>query len=256
MDGSVAATGWTQPSPPRARLLLTHKGPPGKSHHQRHHDAGRLEPSLDTGRPCAVWASEVKRLDEPAEGRNGKDCSWREILPGSGGVVLPCSPRDSSAASSHFCNGPGVSQRHKTPLASFLWPLAKLYLGGAQNINIPFVFQTSRLTRLPKTRQGWRGEHFPLPVPQDNAKQLGCGSLFEARSQLQEVSLIAFSKADTVRTPHVFEEEKGNSGRLTRAIDCSVLPAQAAPGKIYSQGRFSSCLTLPFHIHPPWLQLQ
>lgn len=69
-------------------------------------------------------------------------------------------------------------------------------------------------------------------------------------------SLLYFSKPDTVSAPHVFEGERGNSGQLTRAVNCSLLPAQGAPGKIYSQGRFSSCLTLPFHIHLPWLQLQ
>lgn len=75
VDASISATGWTQPSPLRAPLLLTHKGPPGKSYQQRHHNAGRLEPSLDAGCPRLVCAGEVKCLDEPAEGRNGKDCS-------------------------------------------------------------------------------------------------------------------------------------------------------------------------------------
>lgn len=66
-----------QPSPVRAPLRLTHDGSPNKCHQQRHHNAGRLEPALDTGCPLLVHAREVKRLDEPAEGRNGDDCPWR-----------------------------------------------------------------------------------------------------------------------------------------------------------------------------------
>lgn len=34
----------------------------------------------------------------------------------------------------------------KTAHFLVLWPLAKLYLGGAQNTNISFVFQTFNLT--------------------------------------------------------------------------------------------------------------
>lgn len=107
VDTSISATGWIQPTPLRAPLVLTHKGPAGESHQQRHHDAGRLEPSLDTGCPCLVCASEVKCLDKPAKGRNGGDCSWQEILPGSGEALLPCSLGDSSLSPSPFCNGPG-----------------------------------------------------------------------------------------------------------------------------------------------------
>lgn len=77
MGVSISVAGWTQPSPLRVLLLLTYKGPPSESHQQRHENASCLEPSLDTGCPRLVAASEVKCLDKPAEDGNGEDCFWQ-----------------------------------------------------------------------------------------------------------------------------------------------------------------------------------
>lgn len=93
--------------PVRAPLRLTHDGSPNKCHQQRHHNAGRLEPALDTGCPLLVHAREVKRLDEPAEGRNGDGLSLEETFPGSRRTMFPCSLGNSSLAPSLFCSGPG-----------------------------------------------------------------------------------------------------------------------------------------------------
>lgn len=198
----------SQPSPLPAPLLLTHKGPPGESHQQGHHDASRLEPSLDTGCPRLVRASEVKRFDEPAEGRNGADCSWQEILAGSGGAVLPCSLEDASLAPSLFCNGPGEC-RNNTQHRLLPCPLAPGKVLPRTSPKCKHFFGISALQPYltPQTMQGWREEHFPTPcVPY--------GSLFVAtRSQLQEMSLLHFNKPTTASASHVFEGERGNSGQ-------------------------------------------
>lgn len=178
------------------------------------------------------------------------------ILPGSGGATLPCSLEDSSLSPSLFCNGRGEchNDRRHLSLPSSLAP-GKVLPRRSPKYKHFFCFLQPYLT--PETMQGWREEHFPTHRAPEQCQGAGYGSLFETtRSQLKEMSLLHFSKANTASAPHVFEGERGNSEQLTRAVNCSSLPAQGAPGKIYSHVRVSSCLTLPFHIHPLWLQLQ